>query len=122
MIPDRYGTVPPNGPRDGSGQIAADRVLHVQRFTLPLELNTVTQPRLSRRPPPATVLTSEHHPPSALDDMAQRPQVPGRPSQAQRLLQVLVEPDPVGGRQGGTDLLDPLGQVRTDGRLGTAHA
>ena len=26
--------------RDGSGEIAGDRVLHVQRFTLPLGLNT----------------------------------------------------------------------------------
>jgi hypothetical protein len=92
--------------RNGSGEIAADRVLHVQRFTLPLGINTAAQPRLGRRPPPATVLTSEHHPPQALDDMAERPEVPGRPGHVQRLVQVLLEAGPVGVRQGGTDLLN----------------
>jgi hypothetical protein len=84
MIPDRCGTVPPQVPEVGSGQIAADRVLHVQRFTLPLRLITMAQPRLDHRPPPTTVLTSEHHPPPALDDMAERPQIPGRPGHVQR--------------------------------------
>jgi hypothetical protein len=68
------------------------------------------------------VLTSEHHPPPALDDMAERPEISGRPGHVQRLVQVLLEPGSVGVRQGGTDLLDPLEQVRTDRRLGTAHA
>jgi hypothetical protein len=41
-----------------------------------------------------------------------------------RTIQFLLEPGPVpvGVRQGGTDLLNPLGQVRTDRRLSTAHA
>ena len=63
--------------RDGSGEIAADRVLHVQRFTVPLGLITVAQPRLSRHPTRATVLTSEHHPPPALNDVTEWPEVPG---------------------------------------------
>jgi hypothetical protein len=109
MIPDRCGTVPPRALGNGSGEVAADRALHAQRFTLPLGLNTAAQPRLGRPPPPATVLTSEHHPPPALDTMADRPQIPGRPSQVQRLTQVLLEPDPVGVRQGGTDQLNSLG-------------
>ena len=75
MIPDRCATVPPHLPGDGSGEVAADRVLHIQRFTLPLGLNTAAQPRLGRRPPPATVLTNEHHPPPTLHDMAERPQI-----------------------------------------------
>src|SRR5215217_1149046 len=108
-------------PGNSSGEIAADRVLHVQRLTLPLGRNTAAKPRLGRRPPPATVLTSEPHPPPALDDMAKRPQVPGRPGHVHRLVQVLLEPGPVDIRQGDTDLHDPLGQLRTDGRLGTAH-
>jgi hypothetical protein len=37
--------------QDDSGEIAADRILHVQRFTLPPGLNTAAQPRLGRRPP-----------------------------------------------------------------------
>ena len=73
MIPDRYGTVPPHALGNDSGQIAADRVLHVQRLTLPLRRNTAAQPRLGRRPPPATVLANEHHPPPALHDTAERP-------------------------------------------------
>jgi hypothetical protein len=67
------------------------------------------------------MLANKHHPPPALDDMAQRPQIPGRPAQVQRLVQFLLEPGPVGVRQGGTDLLNPLGQLRTDRRLGTAQ-
>jgi hypothetical protein len=105
---------------DGSGEVAADRVLHVQRSTL--QLNSTAQPRLGRRPPPTTVLANNHHPPPALDHMAQRPQIPGRPGHVQRLVQVLLEPGPVGVRQGGTDLLDPLAQLRTGRRLGTANA
>ena len=109
MIPDRCGTVPPRALGNGSGEVAADRGLDVQRLTLLLGLVAMAQPRLGRRPPPATVLTSEHHPPPALDDMAERPQVLGRPGHVQRLVQVLLEPGPVGVRQGGTDPLDPLG-------------
>jgi hypothetical protein len=75
MIPDRCGTVPPHALGNGSGEVAADRVLHVQRLTLPLGLNTAAQPRLGRRPPPATVLAGEHHPPPRLDDVAERPQI-----------------------------------------------
>jgi hypothetical protein len=108
MIPDRCGNAPPRAPRNSSGEIAADRVLHVQRFALPLRVITVAQPRLGRHPRPAAVLTSEHHPPPAPDDMAERPQIPGRPTHIQRLVQVLVEPGPVGVRQGGTDRLNPL--------------
>jgi hypothetical protein len=63
MIPDPCGKVPPHAPRNSSGEIAADHVLHVQRFTLPLGLNTPPKPRLGRHPPPAAMLTSEHHPP-----------------------------------------------------------
>jgi hypothetical protein len=92
MIPDRCGTVPPHPPGDGSGEIAAGRVLHVQRSTLPLELNSTAQPRLGRRPPLPAVLANSHHPPPALDNMAQRPQIPGRPSHVHRLVQVLLEP------------------------------
>ena len=65
MIPDRYGTVPPHVLSGRSGEVAADRVLHVQQFTPPVGPNTVAQPRLGRRPPPSTVLTSEHHTPPA---------------------------------------------------------
>ena len=100
----------------------AGRVLHGQRFTLPLRLTTAAQPRLGCRPPPAAMLTNNHHPPPALDDVAERPEVPGRPGRVQRLVQALLEPGPVGVRQGGTDVLGPLGQVRTDRRLATAHA
>src|SRR4029450_10165211 len=95
MIPDRCGTVPPHALGNGSGEVAADRVLHVQRLTLPLRLNTAAQARLGRRPrptpppglnpparprlgpppPPATVLAGEHHPPPRLDDVAERPQI-----------------------------------------------
>jgi hypothetical protein len=71
----------------------------MQRLSLPPGLNTAAQPRLSRRPPLATMLTSEHHPPPALDDMAERPQIPGRPDHVQRLVQILLEPSPVGARQ-----------------------
>jgi hypothetical protein len=60
-----------------SGEIAADRVLHVQRFTLPPGLNTAPQLCLGRRPPPATVLASEYHPPPALDDVAELPRSRG---------------------------------------------
>jgi hypothetical protein len=35
----------------------------------------VAQPRLGRRPPLVSVLTSEHHPPPTLEDMAERPQI-----------------------------------------------
>jgi hypothetical protein len=35
----------------GSGEVAADRVLHVQRLTLPLGLVAMAQPCLGRRPP-----------------------------------------------------------------------
>jgi hypothetical protein len=42
------------------------------------------------------MLANNHDPPPALDDMAQRPQIPCRPSQVQRLVQLLLEPDPVG--------------------------
>jgi hypothetical protein len=56
------------------------------------------------------MLAHNQHPPPALDDMAERPQIPGRPGQVQRLVQLLLEPGPVGGRQGGTDLLNPLGR------------
>jgi hypothetical protein len=55
------------------------------------------------------MLANKHDPPPALDDIAQRPQIPGRPSQVQRLVQLLLEPDPVGIRQGGTDQLDRSG-------------
>jgi hypothetical protein len=72
MIPDAGPTCRLALGGHGSGEVAADRVLHVQRFALPLGLITVAQPRLGRRPPLATVLTSEHHPPPALDDMAER--------------------------------------------------
>jgi hypothetical protein len=87
----------------------AGRVLHGQRFTLPLRLTTAAQPLLGCRPPPAAMLTNNHHPPPALDDVAERPEVPGRPGRVQRLVQALLEPGPVGVRQGGTDLLGPLG-------------
>ena len=38
----------------GLGEVAADRILHLQWFALPLELFTPAQPRLGRRPTPAT--------------------------------------------------------------------
>ena len=79
MVPDRCGNAPPHAPGDSSGEVAADRLLHIQRLTLPLELTTLAQPCLSRRPPLASVLTSEHHPPPTLEDVAERPQVPRRP-------------------------------------------
>jgi hypothetical protein len=62
MIPDPCGNAPPHAPRNSSGQIAADRVLHVQRFTLPLQLLAAAAPRspptagrhAGAQPPPAT--------------------------------------------------------------------
>jgi hypothetical protein len=122
MIPDRYGTVPPHAP--GTTQ-ARYRLIASSTSNGSLSHSGSSprrQPRLGRPPPPTAVLTSEHHPPPALDDVAEVPEAPGRPRRVQRLVQVLLEPDPVGVRQGGTDLLDPLGQVRTGRRLSTAHA
>ena len=77
--------------RNDSGQIAADRVLHVQRFTLPLGL----KPWRSRSSVAATAghHAGAQHLPPALDDMVERPQILGRPGQVQRLVQVLLEPD-----------------------------
>jgi hypothetical protein len=55
MIPDRCGTVPAHAPRNSSAQIAADRVLHIQRFGLPLRL-IAAAPAAPRSPP-----TAGHH-------------------------------------------------------------
>jgi hypothetical protein len=63
--------------RRGSGQVAADHVLDVKRLGLPLWLLAAAQPGLGRRPPLTTVPTGEHHPIPGLDDVAERPQVPG---------------------------------------------
>ena len=60
-----------------SGQIAADRVLDVTRFGLPLRLFAAPQPRLGCCPPHTAVPTGEHHPRPGLDDLAERSQVPG---------------------------------------------
>ena len=57
--------------------MAADRVLHVKRFGLPLKLFAAAQPRLSCCLPPTAVPTGEHDPRPGLHDMAERPQVPG---------------------------------------------
>jgi hypothetical protein len=59
-----------------SGEVAADHVLDVQRFALPLGLFAAAQPRLGRRPPLRAVLAGEHHPPPCLNDVAERPQIP----------------------------------------------
>jgi hypothetical protein len=63
--------------RRGSGQIAADRVLDHKRFGLPLRLLAAAQSRLGRGPPRTAMPAGEHHPIPGLDDMAERPQVPG---------------------------------------------
>jgi hypothetical protein len=60
-----------------SGQIAADRVLDVTRFGLPLRLFAAPQPRLGCCPPLTAVPTGEHDPRPGLDDLAERSQVPG---------------------------------------------
>jgi hypothetical protein len=76
----------------GSGQIAANRVLDLKRFDLPLRLVAAAQPRLSFCPPRTAVPAGEHHPRPGLDDMAERPQVPGRPA--------MSTPGPVPARTG----------------------
>ena len=63
--------------RRGSGQIAADRVLDIERFGLPLRRFTAAQPRLGCCPPRTAMPAGEHHPTPGLDDMAERLQVPG---------------------------------------------
>ena len=83
-------------PRCGLGQVAADCILHAQRFALPLGLFSLAQPRLGRRPPSTAVLAGEHYPPPPLDDVTERPQIPGQPGRIQRLIQVLLEPSAVG--------------------------
>jgi hypothetical protein len=91
MIPDHCGTARPRS-QDSSREVAADRVLDLERVGLPLGPFAAAQPRLGRRPPPAAILANKHDPPPALDDMAQRPQIPGGPSQVQRLVKFLLEP------------------------------
>jgi hypothetical protein len=101
----------------GSSEIAADRVLHVQRFlshsgSSPWRSRaSVAAPRAVERTPPAT-----------------SPRRPGRTAGGLGSTGPCPTPGPGPARTGpgrcqagGTDLLDPLGQVRTDGRLGTAH-
>jgi hypothetical protein len=74
MIPIAAATRRPTLLGNSSGQTATDHVLHVQRLTLPLGLNTSAQPRLGRRPPPATAghRADERTPP------ATSPRRPGR--------------------------------------------
>ena len=84
--------------RHGSGQIAADRVLDLKRFGLPLRLFATAPSGLACCPPRTAVPTEEHNPTPGLDDLAERPQVPGRLGHVQRLVQVLLEPRP-GRRQ-----------------------
>ena len=78
-------------------------------------------PRPNGGPSSVAGPSSPGRPATSLDDMAQRHQIPGRPDHVQRLVQLLLEPSPVGARQSGTDQLDPPRQLRTDRRLGTAH-
>src|SRR4029450_3840685 len=111
MIPDRCRTASPHAPGDGSGEIAADRILHLQRPTLPLGLNTPAQAPPGRPPPPPPALAPNPPPPPALDDMTERPQIRGRPGHVQRLVQLLFEPGPGGVRPGGTDLTAPSRHV-----------
>jgi hypothetical protein len=63
--------------RRGSGQIAADRLLDLKRFSLPLRLFAEAQPGLGRCLPRSAVPTGQHHPRPNLDNAAERPQVPG---------------------------------------------
>src|SRR4029453_18218034 len=81
-----------------SGQIAADRVLDLMRFSLPRRLFATAPSGLACCPPRTAVPTEEHNPTPGLDDLAERPEVPGRLGQVQRLVQVLLEPRP-GRRQ-----------------------
>jgi hypothetical protein len=58
------GTRPPRAPRErlrGSGEIAADRDLDVQRLSLPLQLLTTAQPLLGCLPRLTAVLADKRH-------------------------------------------------------------
>jgi hypothetical protein len=88
---------------NGSGEVAADRLLDVQRFALPLGLFTPAQPRLGRRPPSTAVLTDEHDSISRLHDLAEGPQISAQRPVANAWVQFLLELGAVGVRQGRTD-------------------
>ena len=60
-----------------SREIAANRVLDLERLSLPLWLFAAAQPRLGRRPAGAAVLADEDDSIPGLDDVAEGPQVPG---------------------------------------------
>jgi hypothetical protein len=108
--------------RNDSGEIPADRVLHVQRFTLPLRL-IAAAPAAPRSPPTAHRRADERTPPATSPRRRGRGAGgPGSSAPCPTPGPGLGRTGPVGVRQGGTDLLDPLGQVRTGRRLSTAHA
>jgi hypothetical protein len=65
------------------------------------------------------VLANNHYPPPALNNMAERPKIPSRPSHVHCLVQVLLEPGPVDVGQGRTN---QLGQISTGRPLRPAHA
>jgi hypothetical protein len=90
-----------------SNEVAADRVLHVQRFGPPPWLFAAAQPRLGGRPLLTAMLTGEHHPPPRLHDVPEWPQVPALPGGIQRPVKLLLEAGAVGVGQGGADQLDP---------------
>jgi hypothetical protein len=63
----------------------------------------------------------EHHPIPGLDDMAERPEVPARSRLVQRLVQFLLEPDPVDLEQGRAHQLQSFRQVRAGHPFDHAH-
>ena len=104
--------------RPGSGEIAAGGVFHVQRFALPLGLITLAQLCLGRCPPPVAALTSEHHPPPALDDLAERPQVPERVGYLlqERVFDIATVVDALRRIVDGETVIDPTIVSRLVGR------
>jgi hypothetical protein len=121
MIPDRYGTVPPHAP--GTTQ-ARYRLIASSTSNGSLS-HSGSSPRRSRASvaPTAHRRADERTPPAT----SPRPRGrgtggPGSSAPCPTPGPGLSRTGPVGVRQGGTDLLDPLGQVRTGRRLSTAHA
>jgi hypothetical protein len=78
----------------------------------PTRLLPAAQPRLGCCPPRTAVPAGDHHPIPGLNDVAERPQIPGRSHRVHRLVQLLLEPATVGVSQDRAHQLDPLRQVR----------
>jgi len=116
-------TRPPrnSGTRHDSGQKAADGVLHLKQFGLPPKRFTPAQPRLGCCPPRTAAPAGEYHARPGLDDLAERPQVPGRSRPVQRLVQFLLEPAPVASASASAHQFDPLRRVRAVHPFGHAH-